>query len=134
MEFGEIRHLAKKKDSEKRNVLRQELPSLEVGEEVLVQHPKDKKWESAGVISAVHEDGRSYDVIIDDSGKTFRRNRRYLRLNTSWKAGSAEPASVKGDDLVPYLRRSARIANKAAQVKYKKCILFARHTLVSYFV
>jgi hypothetical protein len=133
VKFGEIRHLAKDKVIKKRNVLRQELPSLDVGEEVLVQHPKDKKWESAGVIAAVHEDGRSYDVIIDDSGKTFRRNRRYLRLNTSWKAGSAEPPSVKGDVLVPSLRRSARIADKADRVKFKKCISFARHTLVSYF-
>jgi hypothetical protein len=117
----------------KRNVLRQELPGLDVGEDVLVQHPKNKRWESAGVISAVHEGGRSYDVIIDDSGKTFRRNRRYLRLNTAWNAGSAEPPGVKGDALVPSLRRSARLANRADRVKLDKCISFAKHTLVSYF-
>jgi hypothetical protein len=42
VEFGEIRHLAKKKDGEKRNVLRQELLSLEVGEEVLCSILKTK--------------------------------------------------------------------------------------------
>ena len=130
IDAGRIREERKKKQDDVKNSQLQELPCLDIGDEVLMQHPKDKKWESAGVIEAVHEDGRSYDIILDDSGKSFRRNRRYLRPNTAKTfADGAERKDVKGDALVPSLRRSTRISEQ----KVRKNISFAQRILVSYF-
>jgi hypothetical protein len=137
-QFGEIRKKAKNIKDEQRNVLRQELPVFQIGEEVLVQHPKDKMWESSGVIGSVHQAGRSYEVLMHDSCKYFRRNRRHLRRNTariSSESDDTGESGVKGDVLVPSLRRSKRIAD---QVKpdpkcNTKSITFAKRILVSYF-
>jgi hypothetical protein len=136
LQFGEIRKEAKDIKDEQRNVLRQELPVLRIGEEVLVQHPKNKTWESAGVIGSVHQDGRSYEVLMHDSGKYFRRNRRHLRLNTariSAESDDAVESGSKGSVLVPSLRRSGRIADQVKSNPKCKSITFAKHILVSYF-
>jgi hypothetical protein len=103
-QFCKIRKQAKQSKDEQRNVLCQELPPFHIGDEVLEQHPKDKKWESSGVIESVHEDGRSYEVLMHDSGKYFSRNRRYLRLNTARVPAESDDtgkSDVNGDVLGP---------------------------------
>jgi transposase InsO family protein len=135
-QFGEIRKKAKDIKDEQRNVLRQELPVFQIGEEVLVQHPKDKMWESSGVIGSVHQDGRSYEVLMHDSGKYFRRNRRHLRRNTariSAESDDTGESGAKGGVLVPSLRRSKRIADQVKPDPKCKSITFAKRILVSYF-
>jgi transposase InsO family protein len=54
-----------------------DLPGLNVGQEVLVQHPITTKWDAEGKIVAVRDRGRSYMVSVD--GKEYIRNRRFLR-------------------------------------------------------
>jgi hypothetical protein len=154
--FGEIRKSSKDKIVEKCNLKLRDLNSFQVGDDVLIQHPTAKTWESAGVISSVHEDGRSYDIIVSDSGKTFRRNRRYLRHDTSAPRvadgaddRSPPPALVpalrrskrraadsalsrdKDNSIVPTPRRSVRIAEGLKQDTKK--ISFAKRVLVKYF-
>jgi hypothetical protein len=132
-DLGRIWNKRKKEQDYVKNSQHHELPCLDVGDEVLMQHPKDKKWESAGVIEAVHDDGRSYDIILNDSGKSFRRNRRYLRPNSAKTyADGAERKDVKGDALVPSLRRSTRISEQKVRT-LGKSISFAQRILVSYF-
>ena len=54
------------------------LQPLSVNQKVLVQNPISKSWDEKGVITGVRPLGRSYDVLMD-SGKSFLRNRSFLR-------------------------------------------------------
>ena len=88
------------------------LQSLSINQKVLVQNPITKSWDDKGIITGIRPLGRSYDVLMD-SGKTFLRNRSFLRpiLGTSNETpdSTAEPP----DDSQPLkLRRSARLAKK----------------------
>ena len=88
------------------------LQSLSINQKVLVQNPITKSWDDKGIITGIRPLGRSYDVLMN-SGKTFLRNRSFLRpiLGTSNETpdSTAEPP----DDSQPLkLRRSARLAKK----------------------
>ena len=85
------------------------LKPLSVNQKVLVQNPISKSWDETGTISSIRPLGRSYDVLMD-SGKTFLRNRSFLR--PIFDATVATPDVPQP----PTLRRSARISNKKAAV------------------
>ncbi|QQP41502.1 Uncharacterized protein FKW44_015903 [Caligus rogercresseyi] len=55
------------------------LPRLNVGDDVVLQDPRSKRWESRGRISGVRGSGRSF-VIRTDRGDLVR-NRRFIRKN-----------------------------------------------------
>ena len=54
------------------------LPALHIGDSVVIQHHKSKRWSTPGVIVEV---GAFRDYLIKTpAGRLFRRNRRFLRL------------------------------------------------------
>jgi len=90
-----------------------ELPKLQVGQNVLLQNPISKKWDSMGKIKKIREDGRSYTVESNDS--TYLRNRRHLRpLHTTDQHIETKPSIPK----TPIIRRSDRLAAKQKKVSF----------------
>ena len=55
-----------------------ELPSLEPGSRVRIQHVKTGRWDQIGTIVKVHGTGRSYFVDVDGDAVVWR-NRRFLK-------------------------------------------------------
>ena len=89
------------------------LKPLKSGQRVLVQNPISKSWDEKGIIIEVRPDGRSYEVNMD-SGKSFVRNRAFLRpisdspLHQDSQLSNSPPDS----DEPATLRRSSRLAKK----------------------
>ena len=59
------------------------LKPLSVNQRVLVQNPISKSWDETGTVTGIRPLGRSYDILMD-SGKTFLRNRSFLRPIIHW--------------------------------------------------
>jgi hypothetical protein len=56
------------------------LPALRVGDNVVIQHHRSKRWTTPGVIVEV---GAFRDYLVKTpAGRLFRRNRRFLRLHS----------------------------------------------------
>ena len=94
------------------------LKKLSINQRVLVQNPISKSWDETGTITGIRSLGRSYDVLMD-SGKTYLRNRSFLRpiINATQKQ-SPDASSAPTDGPPPTkLRRSARLSNKKVDVK-----------------
>ena len=106
---GEIRHQTRLQHKAVFDTHAKELPRLQVGQRVLIQHPQTKLWDSTGEILEVHLPGRSYSISTD-AGKTIRRNRRFLKPTSLQPALDARPAE-EDDTLQP--RRSARLKSKS---------------------
>ena len=57
---------------------------FEVGELVRIQNPKNKEWDSKGVIEAIRiaNDGRvlSYDINLTNGGTTVRHRKYLMRV------------------------------------------------------
>ena len=51
-----------------------------VGDKVLVQNMKSKKWSDNGVITGIRDNGQSYFIDLQDGGNKMR-NARYLKLD-----------------------------------------------------
>ena len=87
------------------------LKPLTSGQRVLVQNPISKSWDEKGIIIEVRPDGRSYEVNMD-SGKSFVRNRAFLRpisdspLHPDSKLSNSPPSPNEPATL----RRSSRLA------------------------
>jgi hypothetical protein len=57
------------------------LPTLHVGDNVVIQRHRSKRWTTLGVIVEV---GAFRDYLVKTpAGRLFRRNRRFLRLHSS---------------------------------------------------
>lgn len=54
------------------------LTKFKVGQEVLIQNPTNKMWDTPGTVVAIGATGRDYR-IKNDAGKSYWRNRRFLR-------------------------------------------------------
>ena len=54
------------------------LPPLEVGDNVMVQNQRDKRWSRSGVI-AEKLDNRQYHIRMDGSGRLSLQNRRFIK-------------------------------------------------------
>ena len=89
------------------------LPPLSVNQKVLVQNPISKSWDEKGVITVVRPLGRSYDVLMD-SGKSFLRNRSFLRpiLGATGDQTSDSTVAPPDNQEPPKLRRSPRLSGK----------------------
>ena len=85
---------------------------LSVNQKVLVQNPISKSWDEKGIINGIRPLGRSYDVLMD-SGKTFLRNRSFLRPILGAPTEQSSTSTVKPLDVPqpPKLRHSARLSN-----------------------
>ena len=55
-------------------------PKFKVGDKVLVQNMKSKKWTDHGVITEIRDNGQSYFIDLQD-GSNKLRNVRYLKLD-----------------------------------------------------
>ena len=76
---------------------------------MLVQDPQTKSWKVKGRIIGVRPNGRSYDVQLD-SGKTFIRNRAFLRPIRDGISEDNNSTSLPITGFEP--RRSARLSKK----------------------
>lgn len=86
------------------------LHTLHIGQNVQIQNPISKRWDSFGEIVSVLDNARSY-VIQTKGGKRYTRNRRFLKT-------SDLPLSHDSSDDEPVeRRRSARLAEKK-QVRF----------------
>ena len=93
------------------------LKPLSIKQRVLVQNPISKSWDETGTVTGIRPLGRSYDILMD-SGKTFLRNRSFLRPIGATKDHPTDATSIALDTPhPPQLRRSARISKKKAAVK-----------------
>ena len=94
------------------------LKPLSIQQRVLVQNPISKSWDESGTVSGIRPLGRSYDILMD-SGKTFLRNRSFLRPIIGASKGQPPDATSTplDDSHPPQLRRSTRISGKKAAVK-----------------
>lgn len=78
------------------------LRELHVGDKVRIQHPVTKSWEERGTVRGVCERGRA--VTVETDRNIFRRNRRYVKLDTASHASSSaeewhSDADSDGDQL-----------------------------------
>ena len=94
------------------------LKPLSINQRVLVQNPISKSWDETGTVTGIRPLGRSYDILMD-SGKTFLRNRSFLRpIIGATKDHPTDATSTALDaPHPPQLRRSARISGKKVDVK-----------------
>ena len=94
------------------------LKPLSIKQRVMVQNPISKSWDETGTVTSIRPLGRSYDILMD-SGKTFLRNRSFLRpIVGATKDPPTDATSTALDTQhPPQLRRSARISGKKVAVK-----------------
>lgn len=81
------------------------LEPLKKGQEVIIQNHQSKRWEEHGKIKSANENGRSYEVELNN-GKVITRNRIFLRPHCSILKPQQESQTVD------ILRRSPRLASK----------------------
>ena len=77
----------------------------------MVQNPISKSWDEKGTITGIRTQGRSYEILLD-SGKSFLRNRAFLRPIHGSAKHQLPNEEKKPPDAVqpPKLRRSARLS------------------------
>ena len=61
----------------------QELPILDPGQPVFVQHPQSKRWTDQGTIIGFGQNCREYVVEFKRNGKRYVRNRHFLKPDLS---------------------------------------------------
>lgn len=83
------------------------LPPLQVGKTVLVQEAKNKAWEQKAIVLAKLPNGRSYLLECIETGKHFRRNRKFLRPSRQSQSASKQTPVNNINPVVP--RRSKRL-------------------------
>lgn len=88
-----------------------DLPTLDIGDLVYIQHSRTKRWSIEGKIVAIVND-RSYKV--SSNGSIYRRNRRHLRLRHEVTPPPLESADEANSPETTTPRRSARIKAKNA--------------------
>ena len=76
-----------------------QLPQLNIGDRVRVQHPSHGTWDTKGVITAIRDSTLSYDVSLD-TGESIHRGRRLLKLDRS-RAPSPDPPALPSRALDP---------------------------------
>ena len=118
---------------EQENKSRPPLPTLDIGQKVLIQTPPSKSWDQQGHVTAIRPTDRSYHVEFD-SGKTSVRNRKFLRPIQNDVPIATIPGQSGYDADFPHIqepRRSARIAKKQKSVTFGKnsVHLFSKSTL-----
>ncbi|ODM88365.1 hypothetical protein Ocin01_18317 [Orchesella cincta] len=98
----------RQKATERYNKAAKPLKGLQRGDIVLLQDPKSKRWSTLGEIIDTTRRGRSH-LVRTESGRVFRRNRRFLRTFTPTPT-QAEQVPVVPESIAP--RRSERIRSK----------------------
>ena len=98
----------KKRRTERYNLSARTLPPLQVGNNVLIQHPVTKRWATPGKIIEI---GPNRDYLIKtSSGSVMRRNRRFLRRRVPVMPG-ASGTSME----LPTSRRATQTPPQPAQ-------------------
>lgn len=66
--------------TQQRSPITQPLPELQVNQKVLLQDPVNKTWgEKTATIVAIRNEGRTFDLMLDGSGRITTRNRIHIR-------------------------------------------------------
>ena len=94
------------------------LSQLKIGQEVYIQNPFNGKWDSSGSIVSMRENGRSYEIRMDN-GKVFLRNRRFLRIKNctiDHKNNSSNTKELERESDEKAFQRFERLKRK---VKFK---------------
>jgi hypothetical protein len=60
---------------------RRELPILEPGDPVFIQHPHSKRWDGEGIVIGFGQNAREYVVEFNRNQKRYVRNRIFLKPN-----------------------------------------------------
>ena len=125
----EARRAAQEKNKKHFDKAAKPLPPLAEGDPVVVQNVKSGKWDEFGRISEPHEDGRSYDIKMDDD-RIIWRNRSFIRpdprsqtVRNVEEELPPQPEVLREQDFptlqeaaeADRLRRSERIKAKAAR-------------------
>ena len=98
----------KERRAERYNLSARTLPPLQVGNDVLIQHPVTKRWATPGKIIKI---GPNRDYLIKTaSGCVMRRNRRFLRRRVPVMPG-ASGTSME----LPTSRRATQTPPQPAQ-------------------
>jgi len=96
--------------------------SLDIGEKVLIQHWRTRRWDLSGVI--IEKRNRRSYLVEAENGKRYLRNRKFLRPNNlPERTGTfvAEQSPTKPEpEIRPILRRSERTCAKKKTVYFKK--------------
>ena len=90
----------------------QPLSKLQVGQRVIVQHPQTHRWDTYGIVREIRPNHRSY-IIQQDDGRTWCRNRRFLRPCSNENSVSQPDSDTSNNSPSKKLRRSTRLQNKA---------------------
>lgn len=91
------------------NLPGRELSLLHPGQKVFVQNPMTKQWKDTGTVQNFGINNREYLITLDRNGKTFRRNRKFLRpMNVEVKNPPKQPVQAP---VIP----SARAGSQAEQ-------------------
>ena len=73
------------------NKHRHELPILNPGQPVFIQHPHTKRWTDHGTIISFGQNSREYIVEYNRNGKHYIRNRRFLKPDLTAQGPPAPP-------------------------------------------
>ena len=105
--------LRKKLMEQRENQPGTSLKQLSVNQNVPVQNPITKSWDEKGIVTGICPLGRSNDVLMD-SGKTFLRNRSFLRPILGAPTEHCSISTVTPPDVPqpPKLFHLARFTNK----------------------
>ena len=75
------------------------LPTLEVGNHVLIQHPTTKCWSTPGIVVEI---GKNRDYLLKTpAGRILRRNRRFIRRRIPVMPGTASNSSPAVTEAAP---------------------------------
>ena len=128
---------------EKRRQTKERTPSnpksiLSVGEKVLIQHWRTRRWDLSGVI--IEKRNRRSYLIEAENGKRYLRNRKFLRPNnlpeqtgtfvaeqTPTEQSPTEQSPTK-PEIKSALRRSERTCAKRKTVYFKKWLTHEHFT------
>ena len=111
-----------KRDRTKERTASNPKPSLNVGERVLIQHKRTRRWALSGTIIE-RRNRRSY-LVEAENGKRYLRNRIFLRpdnLSEQRETFMPEQLSTEPEpEIKSALRRSERRCAKKKTVYFKK--------------
>ena len=97
------------------NKMMKTLPPFQVGNDVLIQHPKSTRWATLSVIVKIGSIRGDY-LMENDSGRMFRRKRRFLRRKISVLQGnrtsSPEATAIAPTPAPTFVRCSNRTRKK----------------------
>ena len=96
---------------------------LNIGQEVLVQHPHTNLWDEKGIVQEIKDHGKSY-VIEFEGGSCKIRNRRYLRsLPVQLSTKPIQEEKIEKKEIMEHKGKNKKNEKKQRQEKEEKKVL-----------